>query len=232
MTTALVVITDGRDHCLGETIGALNARLDPAAITERWLYTDVGTDEHVARLFGWFPHYRIVSAGRRLGFGGAIRFMRDVLLADSTADHVAWWEDDMVLTRPLALDPLIAVLTEHPHLAQMALRRQPVNDQEKAAGGVVEQHPDAYLDRQDHAGRQWLEHSLFFTTNPSVFRRELCETGWLEGKHSEGRYGFQLREQGLPWGIPGDEVRCGFWGPRTDPPLIRHIGDVRVGTGY
>jgi hypothetical protein len=232
VTAALVVITDGRDDCLGETIGSLNARLDPATITERWIYSDVGSDSHVTRLVGWFPHYRIVSAGRRLGFGGAIQFMWEVLLNDSTAEHIAWWEDDMVLTRPLNLQPLVDVLTERPHLAQMALRRQPVNDAEKAAGGVVEQHPDAYLDHRDHAGREWLEHSLFYTTNPSVFRRELCATGWPEGKHSEGRYGFQLREQGLPWGIPGGDVRFGFWGPRTDPPLIRHIGEHRAGTGY
>ena len=51
-------------------------------------------------------------------------------------------------------------------LAQ-ALRRQPWNDTEKAAGGVVEANPKAYTDRVE--GRiHWLEHRQFWTTNVSL----------------------------------------------------------------
>jgi hypothetical protein len=120
----------------------------------------------------------------------------------------------------------------NPHLVQMALRRQPWNAAERAAGGVVEQHPEAYTERRDKAGNVWLEHRLFWTTNPHLFRRSLCRMGWPNVPRSEGEWSHYLLRQGTWDGVAGDDVAFGYWGARDSGPWIEHVGHRRVGTGY
>jgi hypothetical protein len=231
VSIALLVITDGRDDYLTRAVGTLHHLHGP--IVERWMYDDTGDDAYRARLADRFGGFRHINAGPRQGFGGAIRAAWSTLAKHSTADWVWHAEQDFILSRPVDLRAMAAVLTAHPHLAQMALRRQPWNAQEIAAGGVVEQNPGAYTDRTDGAGRSWLEHRLFFTTNPCLYRRSLLDVGWPDGGQSEGRFGLHLRDHaGLPWGVPARHVRFGFWGARTDPPWALHIGEERTGHGY
>lgn len=231
MTVALLVVTDGRDDCLAEAVASLELHVS-GPITERYIYDDTGDDAHAVRIAHNFPGYTVWAPGKRQGFGGAIRWAWKALTKQSRAEWVLHWEDDMVAVRPVDLVAMTDALTVNPHLAQMALRRQAWSEPERAAGGVVEQHPDDYTDVTAHNGAQWLEHRRFFTTNPCVYRRALCAAGWPDGKHSEGHYGFRLREHGLPWGIPGDDVRFAFWGARSEDPWVHHIGHQRVGTGY
>ena len=96
------------------------------------------------------------------------------------------------------------VLASEPYLAQMALRRQPWNAEERAAGGIVEQHPEDFYDRWT-GQHEWLEHRRFFTTNPCLYRRQLLEHGWPEGTESEGHFSIQLRDLGYSFG---------YWGAR------------------
>lgn len=228
---ALLVVTDGRDEHLQRTITAAEAAVGDQ-VTAKWMYDDTGDRRHCAHLTDLYRQWTVLTAGQRLGFGGAIGYAWHALAATSGAGWILHVEDDFVIRRPIDLEAMESVLLAHPYLAQMALTRQPVNALEQAAGGVVEQHPDAYVDCTDNLGRTWLEHRLFFTTNVSLYRAGLCRAGWPEGPHSEGRFGFRLREQGLPWGIPGDEVRFAYWGARGEPPWTHHIGDHRAGTGY
>ncbi|MBK8168410.1 MAG: hypothetical protein IPK64_20875 [bacterium] len=107
----------------------------------------------------------------------------------------------------------------------MALLRQPWNRAEQAAGGIVEQHPDDYLDRTDGT-HHWLQHRRFYTTNPHLTRLRFIKTHeWPEGSESEGRFGV-----GLFAAEP--MTTCGFWGPRGSGPWVRHIGAERAGTVY
>lgn len=229
---ALLAITDGRDNHLGETIAALEANTDQALVTERWMFDDVGTSEHRDKLACWYPHWTVLSPGTRQGFGGILRFAWAHLAMHSTSEWVLHQEDDLVLQRPVDLSAIVGLLRDRPYLAQVALTRQPWNDAERAAGGVVQANAAAYADCADEYGRCWLEHRLFFTTNLSVYRRALCLPGWISGGRSEGRYTHHLLNVGLPWGVPGDDVRFAYWGGRTDPPLTHHIGEHRAGFGY
>lgn len=231
MTVAVLVVTDGRLDYLRRTVASLHVEL-VGDIGEWWLMDDSGDDLHRSGLAVEFPHWRHINGGPRRGFGGAISAAWAVLAAESTAGHVFHAEGDFTFNRLVDVDEMAAVLTARPYLAQMALRRQPWNAQERSAGGVVEQQPDAYTEAVDGSGRRWLEHSLWWTTNPSLYRRDLCAGGWPAGRESEGRYGFALRERGLPWGVPGEDVRFAFWGKRSDPPWVEHIGAVRAGSGY
>jgi hypothetical protein len=67
-----------------------------------------------------------------------------------------------------------------------------------------------------------LEHRLFWTANPSVFRKSITDTPWPHGHHSETLFGKHL--------LKDQRVRFAFWGSGEE--LTRHIGEVRAGSGY
>jgi hypothetical protein len=118
---------------------------------------------------------------------------------------------------------MAAVLNEQRHLVQLVLRRQPWNAEERAAGGIVEQHPDDYQDATDGTN-YWLEHRRFFSTNPSLYHRSLLTRSWPDGEHSEGMFTHDL--------LRDETLRFAFWGARDSGEWVTHIGRERVGTGY
>lgn len=215
----LLVLTDGRDEVLAQTIESARTHLW-GPVSRHVMHTDAG-DEHRTHLVGTYPDWEVIG-GQRRGFGGAIdRAWRYV--AWGTQRYVFHLEDDFVFNRGIDLGAMAKVLDEHLHIAQLALRRQPWNDDEKQAGGIVEQWPGEYTDREQN-GYRWLEHRLFWTTNPSLFRTSRCRLGWPSGKHSEGIYSRQVFEN--------LEVVSAFWGARDSGEAVTHIGDARVGVGY
>ncbi len=157
-----------------------------------------------------------------LGFDGAIRAGWEEVLRTGT-DWVFHLEADFVFNAPVPIERMIAVLKRHPHLAQICLKRQPWNDTEKAAGGIVEANPDAYEQRVEH-GDIWTEHRVCFSTNPCLYPAALCHQGWPQGERSEGVFTHRLLED--------PECRFAFWGAKFDPPLVEHIGVERNGVRY
>lgn len=171
------------------------------------------------------PDHAVVidDSDHRLGFAGAIQAGWDEVLATG-AEWIVHLELDFIFHAPVPLDRMVAVLDRHPQLAQLALKRQPWNAEEAAAGGIVELHPDEYEQRTDH-GDIWTEHRLFFSTNPSVYSTALCHYGWPQESESEGKFTHRLLED------PG--VRFAFWGAKFDPPLVEHLGARSAdGHGY
>lgn len=230
MSVAVLVITDGRDDYLAPTLHSAMASL-VGPVTEWWMYDDTGDDGYRAHLGRRWPTFEHFNAGERQGFGGAIRAAWAHLAKHSAADYVFHLEADFRFRRRVDLGQMAEVLAERPHLAQMALVRQAWNDEEAAAGGVLERAREAFTPCTDYAARAWLEHRLFWTTNPSLYRRSLLDVGWPDGAQSEGRFGLQLLEGGTPEAEPSD-VRFGYWGRLDDGPWVEHIGRSRVGTGY
>jgi hypothetical protein len=215
-------MTDGRRDCLEQTIDAFGD-LVTGPISERWIHDDSGDPAYRAWLDFAFPGFRIVSTPGRSGFDGAIRSAWEMLRIASECPFVFHLEDDFVFRRPVDLSRVAACLNRHPHLVQLAFRRQPWNDHERAAGGIVEQHPTAYTDRSDGL-EEWLEHRLFFTTNPSLYRRSLLDRRWPTGAHSEGRFSHEL--------LGDADLRFAFYGSRYSGEWVEHIGHERKGTGY
>ncbi len=163
----------------------------------------------------------IDDRAHELGFAGAIaEGWRQVL--DTGASHVWHAELDFIYCEPIALDALIAILDQRPRLAQVSLKRNPVNPEELAAGGFVERAPDSYTESMA-AGHKITEHTVCFTTNPSIYSVEICRRGWPQTQFSEGVFSASLRDAGY---------RFGIWGAKLDAPRVCHIGDVRAGSGY
>lgn len=225
----LLVITDGRHDCLRRTLDTASEFL-VGPITERVMFDDTGDENYRRQLRSEFPDFTHLGEPTRQGFGGAIRaaWRHVVSTPGRFVFHV---EGDFAFTRPIDLASMARLLDARPKLVQLALRRQPWNDDERAAGGIVEQHPESYSEHE-WDGAYWLEHRRFFTTNPSLYRRSLCLEEWPEGPNSEGRFTHQLLNSGTVVGIPGDAIRFGFWGARNSGEWVTHIGHERVGIGY
>jgi hypothetical protein len=228
VTIDLLVMTDGRDDYLERTMTSAYEVLEIDG--QVWIHDDTGDDDYRASLAKRYKRAHLIGDGPRRGFGGAIRWAWKVMAEVSTADYLFHLEDDFVFRSAVDLRQLAALLEAQPYLAQLALKRQPWWTE--PAGGFMHQHREWYTDCSSAAGVRWVETIRNWTTNPSLYRRDLCAEGWPEGEHSEGHYGFQLRDRGLPWGIAGDAVRFGFWGSIADPPMVEHIGKERAGTGY
>lgn len=220
----LVVMTDGRLDYLARSLSTTD-RLH-GSIIRRVLHDDTGDDDYRDDLREQFPDWTVIGTPQRAGFAGAYRHAWAWLRThDVNVPFVFTTEDDFRFTRDVDLTAMMRVLAPRLHLTQLALRRQPWNAKERAAGGIVESHPAAYTDCRD-GDDQWLEHRLFHTTNPSLMRRDFIESrNWPDGENSEGRFGLSVF-------AADPSARAGFWGARGSGEWVEHIGGERRGHGY
>lgn len=236
MTVALLVVTDGRRHCLERMVSSFFTAYCPAPSGPVVVVDDSGDPEHRAWLRTTFDAEFVFHPERR-GFAAAIdsgwRAVQRI-----APDWVFHLEEDFVFERPFSVESMQEVLTARPHLIQMALKRQPCNAREAEAGGLVQAHPGQFTPCSarrpgaEFAGLDvtWMEHRLWFTTNPSLYRGDLVKRGWPQTPESEGRFTHGLLDFGH-LGVPADKIRFGLWGEADDEPWVTHIGE-RTGTGY
>lgn len=196
-TVCLLLISDGREDYLRECL--------------------LSAAQHLPA-FDQFVH--VEDPDHELGFAGAIQAGWDQV----DTDYVFHVEQDFVFTERVRIDRMLSELLHHPHLTQLALLRQPWNEAEREAGGIVEMDPTAFKLRKGkcHPYR-WLEHRKFWTTNPSLYPRWIVDRGWPQCPDSEGHFGISLFAD-YPRHV------AAFWGDGT--PTVEHIGRERVGTGY
>lgn len=221
---AVLLIGDGRDELRSDTVQSF-----------------------LAQVYGYRLGYVVEVDDRHhtLGFDGAIEAgwhylamaLREAAQAGLPApfDYVFHLEEDWLFLESIDLRWLAAMLagaatpkrSALPVLAQAALKRGPVNEVERAAGGLVEQWPDEYRDAgtitPEAGGVPYLTHRLFFTTNPSLYRSSLMLLGWPRCPQSERVFTSRCLQHGYHFG---------FYGERQHPPTVEHLGAVRTGTGY
>ncbi len=221
---ALVVLTNGRDEYLHQTLESLRRNV-AGLITTRVIYDDTGDVDHAEALARRYLQFTVVLGPGQQGFGGATAALWEHTKQCTSEPYVLWCEDDFTFNGPVYLDALASVLEVNPQLGQLALRRQAWNIQEKAAGGVVELAPASYTDRVSGSRRyHWLEHTNFWTTNPSLIPRCVVkQLDWPATEHSEGLFTQVAREAGY---------RFGYWGARGSGTWVTHIGNERTGHGY
>jgi hypothetical protein len=232
VSIAFLVITDGRDEYLRQCIASLDYLHGP--VVERWMFDDTGDSAYRSELRERYPQWRHIHAGPRSGCAGAFRSAREQVRNSTGAKFLFMIEQDFTFFRYVNMRAMMQVLDDNQHIAEIALRRQPWNEQERAAGGVVEQHPDWYVDKEDKDGRKWLEQGVFYTTNPHLERTSLLNIPWPDhqvGRYSEDTFTHILKSHGTPE-VVGDDVRFAYWGARDSGVWTTHIGYERAGKDY
>ena len=134
MNICLLVFTDGRGEYLEPTLDSFAQNVS-GSIIHSILIDDSANESYAnwldARYKDWFT--QIVHHETRRGFVGAVQSGWDNL---PDCDFVFHLEDDFTFNAKVNLDELAQVLTAFPYLAQIVLKRQPVNESEKQAGGI------------------------------------------------------------------------------------------------
>lgn len=227
---AVIVFTDGRTGLLDQTLRSFFTNVQiPASWGERLFIFDDSADpkvhDHIRRNY---PEFHLVPALERQGFAGTIHHAWHLLRFEyrfmENIDYVFHLEDDFVFNRQVRVAEMAHVLQSNGSLAQVALVRQPWNDVERAAGGLLQARPDTFTQRRTESGVAYLEHDAFFTTNPCLYPGVLPHmVQWPLGADSEGRFGITMRNAG---------AKFAFLGELDQEPAVTHIGAERNGTGY
>lgn len=142
MKYRLVVLTHGDKATLSDTLDSFAEHVEPAESEATIVFDSADPFEHDRiRLRSLAPLLR--STRGPLGFCGATKVAWEAGCEPGT-DYVFHLEHDFVFTRNVDLAELAVVLDRSPRLAQMALMRGPVSDEERAAGGLFESRPGQY----------------------------------------------------------------------------------------
>jgi hypothetical protein len=227
----LIVLTNGRPECITRTIRSLTEHL--SGVLGMVIVDDSGDPTYGQWLedefIGGPLDGKVLHLPEPHGYWQAMQSVWSLARHWNAAydqGRFGFWEDDFVLNEPVDLDDLAGVLDNHPQLTQISLLRQPWFHNEVDHGGVIEAleaQGQTFTERTD-GEHSWIEHRACFTGNPSLIPRRTFERDWPEGAWSESRFGKLLFR---------DEGACGaYWGRRTDPPRVEHIGHHRAGTGY
>lgn len=212
---ALVVTTDGRREYLERSILSLDNNLDMRSISNRLIADDSGDGEYRAWIFRQLPTFDYIQHENRLGFSAILDTAWRAVLSYRNISHVFHTEDDFTYNEPVDLARMCDILDSNPHLAQLALKRQPVSDGECKAGGFMETNPSAWKDQDG-----FCETQLNFTSNPSLIPRRVLETILSDPRQkNEVNITDTLLKQGYSFGYLGQIV---------DAPRVEHIGETRA----
>lgn len=235
MNYKLIVITHGADpHVLNRTLQSFHACVQPVPASA-YLHADgkeaTARSYDAARRHDWV-RWTLGQEDDSKGFCASVRESWGEAVSGDH-DYVFWLEHDFVFRRGVNLEQLAAAIEVEARLAQMALMRDAVNEQEKAAGGLFESRPGQYEpaflgdspladDGSFTRPPEYHVHSAYFTTNPNLMRRTFMVDNPWPGYESEceGRFGIDLVSKGYEFGVWGDGSA---W--------VEHIGE-RTGKGY
>jgi hypothetical protein len=227
----ILVLTNGRRSCISRTIPSAILHLTGA--TSMTIINDSPDPDYgqwiEEEFIGGPLDCRVAHIAGEHGYWQAMRLVWSMArhqLDYFGADAVFFLEDDFVIREDVDLTCLARVLDEQPHLTQIALKRQAWFGNEHHHGGLIpalEAQGQIFSEVTD--GRHWwIEHRATFTGNPCLIPRRTFAVDWPEGAWSESRFGQLL--------FADPAARGAYWGHRSDPPRVEHIGHERVGTEY
>jgi len=211
----LLVMTDGREHIWTTLPKALTVLPESRLV----IHDDSGCEDVRDRLRREFPQAEVVGATERVGFARSMS-RAWAYLSDSNG-YIFHLEDDFEFIYHPPVSEMCDLLERWPSLAQVALLRQPVNDEEVDAGSIFALHPGEYRQVWDGVA-EWVDHARWFTLNPCLYRADVTRRSWPLGRNSEWTFSRRIYR---------GSVRGAYWGKLDDPPRVRHIG-IRSGHGY
>lgn len=205
-------------------------------IVQRVVYSDWDDDrrEELVAIVEPFGFY--VAGDGHHGYTASMQRLWGYIRRRAIGEFVFQTEDDFVFDREVDLDALATTLRSDPKLAQVALLRDAYYQDEKETGGILG-WPEPAFTRVELNGQTRLEHRLFFTANPSLFRRSLAsEIAWpsdIESRRLLGRRPDQSPSSETAFGrrlFADPSTRVAFWGGGEQ--WVSHIGAVRAGVTY
>lgn len=210
---ALVVVTDGRGEYLSRSVSSIMDMLNPYP-SLRYIMDDSGDNAYGDMLEDSYADFAVHSHTHRQGFVTTVADAWRTAIQEPEVEYVFHAEDDFTYNVPVDLERMVDVLDENPHLAQLVLKRQPVNSDETAAGDITRVRPDLW---QQH--RTFTEYTWNFSTNPSLIPRRVIQTVL---RHKVGTAEMEITRflQGLGYTF-------GYVGDIDDAPRCHHIGDYR-----
>lgn len=209
-----------RSAYLRRSLPSLNKQIR-GPVVQRVIYSG-WDEEHQAALEAIAAeHGFYVVGGGNHGHTGTRQRMWSYLRKRAAGEYIFQSEDDFIFPEPVELEPMIETLQDDANLAQIALLRDAFYQDERETGGVLG-WPEPAFTKAGTNGNTRLEHRLFWTNNPALYRKALTARPWPTGRHSETIFGKHL--------LADAKVRFAFWGDHAE--LTRHIGEVRAGTGY
>jgi hypothetical protein len=200
----LGVLTDGRADCLAAGMDTVH-RL--GKFDKQFIVDDSGDDSYTSWLKASYKDFTVYSHQRRLGLAGAVESVWRHAIA-AGADFLFHLEDDFEILEHIDVVSIAATLAGEPDVAQMLLKRQPLNPEE--AGDIL----NAMGALDAHVG--WVTQRRIFSLNPCLIPRWTLELGWPTGNEAEMTQ--VLLAQG---------ARFGVWGDPGSPPLVHHTGTSR-----
>lgn len=208
-----VLTCPGRDT-LPQTIASLDEMLE-GPVGRKIICVDA---EDVP--FDPFPGWEAIPMGPSEGYKTAMRRCQEIEM-ESGQPWVTHCEDDVLLNQPVDLGEMEGIMEEHPDLAQLSLKRQPVHAEELEVDDMLAWRPEGtFEEREGH-----IAHRAFWAATFSLTRRRfLAEHPWPLQGDSERRFGNQLFRQ--------TRLRSGILGGLDDAPRLTHIGHERAGVGY
>ncbi len=223
MAVPLIVLTNGRRDCISQTIQSIRESL--TGFTSLTIVDDSGDAAYREWLAAEFDAVAVPVGDGACGYWQAMRRVW-ILARESGADMFWFHEDDFVLNGPLNLHDLAVVLEENEHLTQIAALRQPWFGNEYAHGGLIEalEAQGQVFEERTDGEHWWIEHRACFTGNPSLIPARTFHQAWPDGAWSESRFGRRL--------FRDKNARGAYWGRRSDPPRVTHIGHERAGHDY
>lgn len=223
--TVVVLMANGRRSYLERTLPGLY-RLLEHELVERLIVHDDSADRDFRR---WLleeldRHSRITPelvTTDRAGYGGAMASAWAA--ARSTGLPLVFWLEEDFLLDDVPLEQMAELLEARPELAQVVLKRQAWYRGEVKAGGMIERFPGRWADVDEPYPH--VEHRIFFSVNPTLFRSELLDRPWPKTAGSEATFGRELL-------FDEPHRKFALWGSSSSPPAVEHIGKERAGHGY
>jgi len=214
----LGIIDNKRPDFLDATISSLEENL-VYNFFKKVIIDDSGDAEYSKYLEDKYSDkYDIFSHTVNMGLSGSIRSLWHIANVYNV-DYVWHQEGDFTFNQNIDIDLIKDILKNKKTLAQIALKRQPVNGDEAAVGGFMQRDRLSY-ESYDKNGVRWLEHRNFFTLNPCLYPRWVVDMGWQVGW---GEKEFSELLFSNPY------TKSAYLGTIDEPPLVDHIGNYRGG---
>lgn len=218
MNILLGIIDNKRPEYLDACINSLSEKIK-YSFYKKIIIDDSGDINYSNRLNQLYSNdFHIISHQNNKGLSGSIRTLWDYSLINSV-DYIFHVEGDFLFNKEIDISYMVKVFDYQKNLAQISLKRQPVNIDEINHGGFMEMNPESYEDKYiEQLNYNFTEHRNFFTLNPSLYPLWVVKLGWETG-WGEKEFAERL--------FLNPEVKCGYFGKKIDEPLVHHIGHLR-----